>query len=114
MPGNRRRERLPFEVEVRLRFDEDLVEARTGDITMEGLFVRCAKTYAVDRMCAFEIVLTGGIEELPVRGTARVVRHQMPACEENGGMGLQFVDFEEGAPERLWHVVRHNRDAGLE
>ena len=108
MPDHRRRPRIPFEVDVCLRFPRRVVEARSGDVTMEGLFVRCDDPPPVGAECNVEVRLESGHDALPIRGRGTVVRHGGAAAP---GIGLTFHDMEEGSLAHLWRVSRYNAAA---
>ena len=86
--------RLPFEVEVEIRADEQTLRATTRDISLSGLYVSTAEILAIGTLCEVQITGRSGSFEMSIDGQAEVVRLQPEPRTGAPGMGLRFLEVD--------------------
>lgn len=106
--------RVPFEAEIRVRFEDGGEEAvtRTANISLGGMFVLLPQPRPVGT--AFELEFKLPEQPAPVRGRGRVVWIREEAAEGlPTGMGVRFLELTPGSRELIFQVVeRRVRDGG--
>ncbi len=106
--------RVPFEAELRLRFEGgEEVTARSANISLGGMFVVAAEPRPVGS--TFELSFKLPEQKAPVRGRGRVawVRQEGEGPGLPAGMGVRFLELTPGSRELIFEVVeRRVRDGG--
>ncbi len=108
LDDRRQLRRLSFAVPVRLYSTQGLQQGTSRDICMTGMMVTGVQALPLGTVCALELVLTSGLEEVTVRGRGEVVRHLPPTAGGEPGLGLRLFDLDETSQEYLWQVIRRN------
>jgi len=102
--------RLPFAVTVRLTAAGGVFEASSRDICSGGIAVTGPGLGALEAgtPCEFSVWLASGEETRTVRGTGEVVREVDCLDNDVEGIGIRFLNLDEGSQQVLWRLIRYN------
>jgi len=113
-PFSRSRVRIHFTAPVTLYTpEEDRAYDGCCDLSMNGLFIRTARPMALGTRARFTIHLAAGMRHQSIEGECEVVRVEpvddgLSGENPGPGMGLKFLDLEEGHAEILYQLIRQN------
>jgi uncharacterized protein (TIGR02266 family) len=106
--------RVPFEAELRLRWEPDggEVSARIANISLGGMFVVSGEPRPAGT--TFELSFKLPEQPAPVRGRGRVawVRERDEGPERPPGMGVRFLELTPGSRELIFEVVERRVRGG--
>lgn len=74
------------------------------DIAVQGAFMTCEPALELGTPVQVRIMLHGGIEDIPVKARAEVVRR-----EENG-LGVHFTEIDIDSVEHLRKIIAYNAE----
>lgn len=99
--------RAPFETEVRLRFDRfgGSVSGFSGDVSMEGMFVRSEEPKPVGTLVQFEFRVDDESEMIQGLGDIVWIRTRQLAPNKPPGMGIQFRYVDPRSRELIFRIV---------
>ncbi len=90
MDEKRKRHRVNFETEVRLKTAEDnIITANSADISMSGLFLETNQTLEIGLECEVSLIIKGKTSKLTIITFGKIVRHVEKSII---GIGVEFVD----------------------
>jgi hypothetical protein len=90
MDEKRKRHRVNFETEVRLKTAEDnVITANSADISMSGLFMETNQNLEIGLECEVTLIIKGKTSKLTIVTIGKIVRHVEKSII---GIGVEFVD----------------------
>ncbi len=92
---------LDLEAELELNSKTSVV-GRTKDISLKGLFLRCAERPALGAPCSAVLHFAGRGSDHKVRAAGRVAR------TEPTGVGIEFLSVEAEGYEHLKNLIYYN------
>lgn len=72
---------------------------QSEDISLSGMLIRTSEEFPIG--ADLELEFAPDDDEEPIRCQARVMRFTNPENEQNRGMGVRFLAFENGGEQRL-------------
>lgn len=103
--GWNRREftRVPLDLEAEIQLGpKTAVTGRTRDLSLKGVFLRCAERPALGETCTATVHFAGRNSDYRVKATGRVAR------TEPSGIGIEFLSLEAESYEHLKNLVYYN------
>jgi uncharacterized protein (TIGR02266 family) len=92
---------------IRHRFNsiEEFIREHSSDLSMSGLFLRAESRREVGTLVYLQFSLTTG--ETLIEGLGRVVHVSDPdgAGDRTGGIGIEFVNFDEASLALIEEIV---------
>lgn len=113
--SKRLRERVSFETKMIMEHGgKSHIYMHTYDVSMNGAFVQTPNPLPLGASEKFSLILSFGAKQEKINGLYEVVRLVSkddigPESERGPGMGIKFLEFEPGADELLFNVVRYNK-----
>ncbi len=105
MDNKRRFSRVTAIFDVNLtRADGIFLAGTLRDIAVQGAFIICEPAMELGTPVVVTIVLHGGIDDIPVRAQAEVVRR------EEGGLGVHFTEVDVDSVEHLRNIITFNAE----
>lgn len=105
MDNKRRFSRVTAIFDVNLtRADGIFLAGTLRDISVQGAFIICEPAMELGTPVVVTIVLHGGIDDIPVRAQAEVVRR------EEGGLGVHFTEVDVDSLEHLRNIITFNAE----
>ena len=98
-PIPRAGQRVAVKIEVQLGTGRVLRLCQSENISISGMLVRTAEEYPIGSAVEFEFGLPG--QDVSIRGEAQIVRYTEPDRDQNRGVGMRFLSFEEDGYDRL-------------
>ncbi|MBL7648558.1 MAG: PilZ domain-containing protein [Candidatus Hydrogenedentes bacterium] len=103
MDNKRRFSRVTAIFDVSLTRDDGIFLAGTlRDIAVQGAFIICEPAMELGTPVEVTILLHGGIDDIPVKARATVVRR------EEGGLGVHFTEVDIESVEHLRNIITFN------
>ncbi len=106
--------RLPFQIQVDYRIDEDADVLFTTDISEHGLFLETVKPYPVGTKLALRFNLPGIIPTIHVVGEVMrvVVESDSQDAWQVPGMGVRFVSVDKPDRKAIRAFIRRATGTG--
>lgn len=107
--------RVPFEGEVRLRFEgfQDFIAEYSANISLGGIFIKSEQPPAPGTELDVEFTLDDDFNLIRGRGRVIWVRQEVDAHQRPPGMGVRFLELTPGSRELIFQVVdRHVHEGG--
>jgi hypothetical protein len=103
MDNKRRFSRVTAIFDVTLtRADGIFLAGTLRDIAVQGAFIICEPAMELGTLVEVTILLHGGIDDIPVKARATVVRR------EEGGLGVHFTEVDIESVEHLRNLITFN------
>ena len=77
---------------------------QSEDLSLSGMLIRTSEEFPIGSQVRLEFSLTDDQE--PIACQAEVVRYTQPDLEKIRGVGVTFLEFEEGGRERLEEFLK--------
>lgn len=111
MSDNRRKgERIPVEVKVDYRTVGSFITDYTKNISRGGLFIRTSLPLDVGERVRLRITVPDGDVPFALDGVVKWVSTIRDREKHPPGMGIEFVDFDDGVREQLERLVSRFSD----
>ncbi|MBW2701041.1 MAG: TIGR02266 family protein [Deltaproteobacteria bacterium] len=107
----RRYPRAPVSLLIQYRFDtlEDFLAEYSTDVSIGGMFIRTQDVREEGSLIYLQFCLRDGAKL--IEGLGRVVRINPATDDEPGGMGVEFVNFDDESMKLIAQIVKGNRVA---
>lgn len=107
----RRYPRAPVSLLIQYRFDtlEDFLAEYSTDVSIGGMFIRTQDVRDEGSLIYLQFCLRDGAKL--IEGLGRVVRINPATDDEPGGMGVEFVNFDDESMKLIAQIVEGNRVA---
>ena len=105
----RRYPRAPVSLLIQYRFDtlEDFLAEYSTDVSIGGMFIRTQDVRDEGSLIYLQFCLRDGAKL--IEGLGRVVRVNPATDDEPGGMGVEFVNFDDESMKLIAQIVEGNR-----
>ncbi len=103
--------RAPVSLLIQYRFDtlEDFLAEYSTDVSIGGMFIRTQDVRDEGSLIYLQFCLRDGAKL--IEGLGRVVRINPATDDEPGGMGVEFVNFDDESMKLIAQIVEGKRVA---
>ncbi len=105
--ATRQHRRVSLRTEVHLESDSNFYAGIANNVSQGGLFVASERLLAKGSVLDLEFSIPDGGPSIRTTGLVRWLREDLEGIEGPPGMGVQFVELDERARERLEIFVQH-------
>jgi hypothetical protein len=84
--------------------DQNEVHGELRDVAIQGIFVTCSETFALDTVLWFRIILHGGLDDIEILGKGQVVRI------EDEGVAIHFTAIDPESVPHLRNLIALNAE----
>lgn len=113
-PPNRGSDRVPIAAEVDLEFEsfQGFLSEYSANISLGGMFVRCAQPPPVGTVLRFSLKLKGDFKLIQGRGEVVWNREQGQGADKPAGVGIRFLELPPASQDLIRRMVDRYRVQG--
>ncbi len=103
----RKRNRIPYQIPIRLKNTTEWTEATCNNLSMSGMSLQTTTELAVGDLGDFKLVPAMGTERIEITGEFKVVHVQEAQAEsEQSEFGVVFNRLDDDSSLNLYQIIR--------